>query len=420
MLLLRARIRRSGVGILTRLIMLRISALALSLLVVSACFAQEDLTKQREALERQLLEYTLASNSTEATFADEIAELKKQIVEINKKLTAPNLEQTNHGWFSGFFQAQFVNTESNGTTTGDFRNRRSRINYNHIGDSRTMGRISIDFSAGVNQTTAQVRDAFIQYKPNTFLAKSGPSYTVGQQNTPLGYEISYGSWARLWPERSMFNQAYHNGERGRGFLYQNGDSSTYWFAGLWSAMMVNDTEAVNNTRGPAGETGPIAGFHVKKGAWEGGLSTFSTRRPRFVNNGTDLPIDDRKFSYFDVRYHPSNSRFDIRAEWMQGKDRLPGQNYSATNTTGYHAVIDYKLNKTDSFVLRHEEWDADTALNGGLTTLNGVAYVRDVSQFLRLSLAWQWNTQLGQATVTPANAPINSIQQLTLRAQFKF
>jgi hypothetical protein len=400
--------------------MLRLSALALSLLVVSACFAQEDLTKQREVLERQLLEYTLASNSTEATFADEIAELKKQIVEINKKLTAPNLEQTNHGWFSGFFQAQFVNTQSNGTTTGDFRNRRTRLNYNHIGDSRTMGRISFDFSAGVNQTTTQIRDAFIQYKPSTFLAKSGPSYTIGQQNTPLGYEIAYASWARTWPERAAYNQAYHNGERGRGFLYQNGDSSTYWFAGLWSALTVNDIEAVNNTRGPAGETGPIAGFRIKKGAWEGGLSTFTTRRPRFVNNGTDLPIDDRKFSYFDLRYHPTNSKFDLRSEVMRGKDRIPGQNVSATEAAGYHVSIDYKLNKTDTFVLRHEEWDADTALNGGLTTLNGVAYVRDVSQFLRLSLAWQWNTQFGQATVTPANAPINSIQQLTLRAQFKF
>ncbi len=395
---------------------------AFALLALAACLSpgQQDPARQREALERQLLEYTLASNSTEAAFADEIAELKKQIETLNKKFTAPHLEQTNHGWFSGFFQAQFVNTESNGTTTGDFRNRRSRINYNHIADSKTMLRTSIDFSAGVNQTTAQVRDAFIQHKPNTYLAKSGPTYTVGQQNTPLGYEISYGSWARLWPERSMFNQAYHNGERGRGFLYQNGDSSNYWFAGLWSSTMVNDTEAVNNTRGPAGETGPIAGFHTKSGAWEGGLSTFSTRRPRFVNGATDLPIDDRKFSYFDLRYHPSTARFDIRAEYMKGKDRIPGQNYAATDTTGYHIAMDYKLNKTDSFVLRHEEWDADTALAGGLTTLNGLGYVRDLSQFLRLSLAWQWNTQLGTATVTPANAPINSIQQVTLRVQFKF
>ena len=384
------------------------------------CNGQVVELKQREQLERQLLEYTLASNGTEAAFADEIADLKKQIEALNKKLTAPNLEQTNHGWFSGFFQAQFVNTESNGTTTGDFRNRRTRLNYNHIGDSRTMGRISFDFSAGVNQTTTQIRDAFIQYKPSTYLAKSGPSYTIGQQNTPLGYEIAYASWARTWPERAAYNQAYHNGERGRGLLYQNGDSSNYWFAGLWSALTVNDTEAVNNTRGPAGETGPIAGFHVKKGAWEGGLSTFSTRRPRFVNGATDLAIDDRKFSYFDLRFHPANSKIDIRSEYMKGKDRIPGQNYAATETSGYHVSVDYKLNSTDTFVVRHEEWDADTSLLGGNTQLYGLAYIRDVSQFLRLSLAWQWNTQLNAATGTPANASNNSIQQLTLRAQFRF
>jgi hypothetical protein len=403
------------------LIMLkRTSLLIFAFAVTASSYAQQDVAKQREQLERQLLEYTLASNSTEAAFADEIADLKKQIEALNKKLTAPHLEQTNHGWFSGFFQSQYVNTESNGTTTGDFRNRRTRLNYNHIGDSRTMGRISFDFSAGVNQTTTQIRDAFIQYKPATYLAKSGPSYTVGQQNTPLGYEISYASWARTWPERAAYNQAYHNGERGRGFLYQNGDSGTYWFAGLWSSLTVNDTEAVNNTRGPAGETGPIAGFHMKKGAWEGGVSTFNTRRPRFVSGATDLAVDDRKFSYFDLRWHPSNSRLDVRSEVMRGKDRIPGLNYAATETSGYHVSLDYKLNATDTFVLRHEEWDADTSLNGGLTTLNGIAYVRDVSQFLRLSLAWQWNGQLNPATGTPANASINNIQQLTLRAQFKF
>ncbi|MEI7576790.1 MAG: hypothetical protein WCK51_07845 [Armatimonadota bacterium] len=400
--------------------MLKPTAILVLISSVSICFAQDDLSKQRQALEKQLLDYTLASNSTEATFADEIAELKRQIEALNKKLNAPNLEQTNHGWFSGFLHTQFTSIQSNGNTTADFRNRRTRLIYNHIGDSRTLGRFSVEFNTGVNQTSAQVRDAFIQYKPATYLAKSGPSYTIGQQNTPLGYEISYASFARTWPERALYNQTYHAGERGRGVLYQNGDSSNYWFAGLWSSLTVNDIEAVTNTRGPAGETGPVAGVHVKAGAWEGGLSAISTRRPRFVSGATDLATDDRKFSYFDLRYHPTKSKFDLRSEVMRGKDRIPGQNYLATETGGYHVSIDYKLNKIDTFVLRHEEWDADTSLSGGLTTLNGIAYIRDVSQFLRLSVAWQWNTQLGQATGTPANAPINSIQQLTLRAQFKF
>jgi len=404
----------------TMLRMFRSTLLVLVAVASVSAFGQQDLIKQRDALEKQLLEYTLASSGTEASFADEVSELKKQIEEIKKKLSASYIQPTNQGWFSGFFQMQFANTESNGTTTGDFRNRRSRLNYNHLADTKTMLRASVDFSAGTNQTSAQIRDGFIQYKPNTYLAQSGPTFTIGQQLTPLGYDISLASWARLWPERSVYEQAYHNGERGRGFLYQNGNSGTYWFAGLWSALMVNDTETVNNSRGPAGETGPIAGVRIKNGAWEGGLSTLNTRRPRFLNGSTDLPTDDRKFSYFDVRYHPTKSKFDIRGEYMKGKDRIPGQNYAATNTTGYHVNLDYKLNKTDSFVLRHEEWDADTSLNGGLTTLNGIAYVRDVSQFLRLSLAWQWNGQLNPATGTPANASINNIQQLTLRAQFKF
>lgn len=378
-----------------------------------------DLQKRYNQLEAKLFDYLFITGG-EAIFADEIADLRKQLEDLKKKLSAPHLEQTNHGWFSGFFQAQFVNTAAQGTQTGDFRNRRTRLNYNHIGDSRTMGRISFDFSAGVNQTTTQIRDAFIQYKPATYLAKSGPSYTIGQQNTPLGYEISYASWARTWPERAAYNQAYHNGERGRGAVYQNGDSSNYWYAGIWSGLTVNDVEAVNNTRGPAGEIGPIAGFHAKRGNFEYGLSGMSVRRPRATYNGLDLPVDARRFLYADLRYHPSKSNFDLRAEVMRGRDRIAGQNLAATDTSAYHVTIDYKLNATDTFILRHEEWDADLSGLGGSSQLYGLGYVRDVNQFLRLSMALQWTTQLASGTGTASQLNNFGAQAITLRAQFKF
>ena len=89
--------------------MFKPSALVFLGLVAASSFGQQDLIKQREALEKQLLEYTLASSGTEAAFADEVAELKTQIEAIKKKLSASYFQPTNQGWFSGFFQMQFAN-----------------------------------------------------------------------------------------------------------------------------------------------------------------------------------------------------------------------------------------------------------------------------------------------------------------------
>jgi hypothetical protein len=392
-----------------------------ALIAITSCaFASEgnsELIAKEANLERRLLDFLLVGNA-ESQFREEIDQLRKELKEVRdelKKLTDnKHLEKTNHGWFSGFFQNQYVDNSGGGSTSDAFRSRRQRLNYNHIGDSKTMGRISIDFAAGNNQTTAQIRDAFIQYRPNTYLAKSGPTYTIGGQNTPLGYEISYASWARTWPERALYNPAFHNGERGRGAIYQNGDNANYWFAGFWNGLTVNDTEAVNNPQGPGGEVGPIGGFHMKRGNWEGGFSGLSTRRPAFGSATAPTP---RRFVYADLRYHPAKSRFDLRTEFMRGTDRVAGlASTAARNVSGMHAHLDTKMNATDTFVLRYEQFDSNTLANGNQTplgniNLHGVGYVRDVNQFFRLMVAHEW---------VYSSAYIRSYQATTLRVQFKF
>lgn len=393
-----------------------LSIAALSLFCVGYAFdSNEDLSKREEALTKRLTELVLAPGS-EASMSEEIASIRKELNDVKAEIAKQNqkhTDQTNHGWFSGFFQSQYFSTDRDGQQSGLFRARRERLNYNHMGDNKTMGRISVEFTAGASNSSAQLRDAFIQYRPGTYLANSGPSFTIGQQNTPLGYEISYPSWARTWPERSVYEQTYFSGERGKGLIYQNGDTSNYWYVGAWDALTVNDPEQVDTT--PKGEVGPIGGVHAKRGAWEGGLSGYSGKRPNYVSGSTNLATTDRQFFFADLRYHPANSKFDLRSEYMVGKDRVPlSTSAVATDASGFHVNLDYKANAEDTVVLRYENFDRDTNLSGNLQTLYGIAMVKDVNPFLRVTLATDWNKNptlpVGQT----------SYRTLTFRVQFKF
>lgn len=322
-------------------------------------------------------------------------------------------EQTNHGWFSGYIQSQYFSTDRATASSGFFRNRRVRLAYNHMGDEKTMVRLSIEFAAGTNHNTSQVRDGFVQYRPNTFKSSSGPVFTFGAQNMPMGYDISYSSGQRYWPEQSIYEQAFFNGEDGNGFQYQNGSDSNYWYVAAFDSLTVNDPEKADSAT--KGEITPVAGVHLKHGAWEGGISGMTGKRPSYSAGAVNLASTDRRFAYFDLRYHPQNSRFDVRSEYMVGKDRIPLAAVAAGNkTTGGHVNVDYKLSDSDTAVLRYETFDRNTDNAGDLQTLYGVAYAKDVNKFLRVTFATDWNKN----PTLPAGQ--TSFRTFTLRVQFKF
>jgi hypothetical protein len=378
-----------------------------------------DLVSKRDASERQLGELLLTGggSTAESAFADEIAALRKQIKELEDQIkvlsSKDNLSKTNHSWFNGFMQNQIALNTRPETESGFFRSRRMRLGYNHIGDSKTLGRMSIEFAAGINQTTAQIRDAFIQYRPNTLKKASGPTWTFGGQNTPIGYEIAYPSWARTWPERSAYNQTYFNGERGRGILYQNGSPTDYWYVGLFNSLTVNDIETLNNTRGVAGNVGPVAGFQRRSGAWSGGISFFDSERPRYNDGPKTLASSDRRFLYADFRNR--QGKLDVRGEWMIGEDRVPNAAIAdATATTGAHILFDYQTQPNDTIMFRYELFDRNRNVRGDYQQLYGFGFVKDVGQFLRFTIAHEWQFNV------PGIPGGDSFQITTIRAQFRF
>lgn len=320
-------------------------------------------------------------------------------------------------WFGGGTQYQYRDTTAIGGSDEAVRARRVRLNINYLIDYKTMSRVSNEFASGFNQTTSQVRDAYVQYRPESFLSFGGPAFTVGQMNTPLGYEITYSSWNRTWPERSRYNQAFFNGERGRGAMVQFGDVQNYVYFGMFNPLSVNDIEQVNVP--PNGDLGPIGGARFQSGDFNGGVSGFLSDRPAYTTNGVTAPRGKREFGYIDLRYAPLNSKLEIRTEAMIGHDRVPKVNAVATNVTrpvsGAHINFDYQLNPKFIAVARWETFNVDRSAPDRNLSLFGFALVHDVSDQFRLSTAYEWVHDESRKAIGQER-----YNQLTVRAQVRF
>ncbi|RYG23644.1 hypothetical protein EON82_13385, partial [bacterium] len=292
-------------------------------------------------------------------------------------------------WASGFLQAQYQNSDAENGANDAFRIRRARLNGNYLPDARVMGRASVEFASGTNQTTTQIRDAFIQYRPNTFLNFDGPVFTLGQMNTPLGYEISLPSFVRTWPERSQYEQAFFSGERSRGFLAQFGSVDNYVYLGAFNALTVNDPEQANLAAGTEDKIGGLGGVRLQRGAWNGGVSAMFTRRPKYVTGGVTAPEGTREFQYVDLRFAPLDSPWEIKGEAMLGRDRIPAGTASATNRSrpvfGAHFQVDHQINSKDILMLRAETFDRNRDRDGNKIDLIGAGWVHDATQNLRLT-----------------------------------
>jgi hypothetical protein len=343
---------------------------------------------------------------------EELAKLRESGVKFESVKPATQI------WASGFLQTQYVNSDAENGPNDAFRIRRARLNGNYFADAKVMGRASAEFASGSNQTTTQIRDAFIQYRPNTFADFNGPVLTMGQMNTPLGYDISLGSWARTWPERSQYEQALFSGERSRGIMAQVGSISNYAYIGAFNALTVNDPEQVNLPAGQGDKVGGLGGVRFQQGDLNGGVSAFFARRPAYTTNGVTAPEGPREFQYADLRYAPLDSPWEVRSEVMFGRDRVPVGTANAANRSrpifGGHVQVDYQLNSKDILVLRAETFDRDRDESGRRLDLFGFGYVHDATTNFRL----MGSVEFIKDELRPSGQ--QDYMNITLRAQVRF
>ncbi len=359
----------------------------------------------------QLVE-TKASRRTRLALEKELADLRAKGLKLDGTKPATPL------WATGFLQPQYLNSDAENGPNDAFRIRRARLNGNYLADAKVMGRASVEFGSGIGQTTAQIRDAFIQYRPDTFFKLNGPVFTLGQMNTPLGYDISLPSWARTWPERSQYEQAFFSGERSRGALAQFGSVDNYVYLGAFNALTVNDPEQVDRPAGQDDKVGPLGGVRFQRGDFNGGASAFFARRPRYTSGSATAPEGTRQFVYGDLRYAPLASPWDIRSEVMFGRDRVPSGTAFATNRSqpvfGAHLQIDHQINAKDIFMVRLETFDRNRDEGGDRLDLIGVGWLHDATANLRLTGTVEF--------VSDGRRPAGQedYATLTLRAQLRF
>ena len=327
--------------------------------------------------------------------------------------TAKPFEVPKQGWFSGFLQEQYFSTDRATQNGGFFRNKATRFAYNYMGDDKTMGRLSIEFASGTNQSTAQVRDAFVQYKPGGFKSSSGPTMTFGAQVIPIGYENGTPTPSLTWSDRSTYQQIFFSSQNGKGLLFQNGDDHDYWFLGMFDSLTIGDLE--QSDVATKGEVLPVIGIHHKFGAFEGGFSGLYGNRPAYSAGTVNLAETDRNFTYADLRYHPNGSPVDIHSEYVVGKDRIPlATTAAAKKLSAAHVNFDYRLNASYTATLRYETFDRNTDVSGDIQTLYGVGLNHEFTSSLRVSFWADWNKN-----------PNNVVGQqnyrtLTFRVLFKF
>ncbi|MBS1719262.1 MAG: hypothetical protein JST35_02320 [Armatimonadetes bacterium] len=391
----------------------------------------EKLKARAEALTKALSAVTADGKMTQSDEGlKKLEEILAELKEIRARLKrleagqpkpptpAPATKKLDPIAISGFMQNQYIISNLQQGPFDAIRVRRARLNFTQTLDSKTVGRYSVEFANGTPQNQAQLRDAFISYRPEGRDAPFGTTLIAGQQNTPMGYEISWGSGNRPWPERAQYNQTLFAAERGQGLLIQRGTKEVYGYIGIWNPLTLNDPERVNTPS--VGKPSLIIGGRAKTRDLEVGLSAMFGKRPQFRPNGSNVisPETERNFFYLDGQWNPGHGRVWVRAEGMIGKDRIPNAtpsaNAFANPVSGYHAELDYQLTKQDLLMLRQEEFDRNRGPKGDTFHMVGFGLVRDLSDYLRLTISYEW--------VTDATAPFGKSRYnlLTLRTQIRF
>ncbi len=347
----------------------------------------------------------------------DLTSLIEQLKQINEKLDKLQEEvDDNKGWiegqnenlpiiandiadlkkfkFSNYVQFQYKSTDEAGKVLSNFGMRRMRLGVTNTIDPKTSMKLSFDVSTGADNQAAQLKDAFLTYDIVPSVEKVGTSLTIGQQNMPLGYEISRSSSEREFPERSQYNQKLFGGERGRGVLLTHGlGDHAAVKVGVWDALTVGDAE--QSGKAPGSQLGTSAGLSWFAKHFEAGISGYWASRPSFTDTKTvTSPAVDRELYMLDATYVGLIvPQLSLRGELLWGNDRLPSATGNtaavATKMAGYHLMANYNLDKRNVVSLKWEQFDPNTDTASNAITGLGVSYIYYMNPGARLMASYE-------------------------------
>ena len=283
---------------------------------------------------------------------EQLAELKSQLEGLNESFieTKTSVDAMKKLKFSGYIQAQYQSTDSQGTSqwkAGDFSGGTFPSNVKSRFAIR-RGRLKAQYDNGLSQFVLQVdvtqngvgiKDAYVAIKEPWFKTAT---FTIGAFDRPFGYEISYSSGQRESPERSRMFQTLFPGEREIGAkieLFPTEEMGILSHFNLKAGMfngVLNTANENDNNKDLIGRFGFTLPFQEQNLAIDGGISMYSGKitsnsaevyhvsNKAFVRDSAAsniLATFDRKYLGFDGQVYydlPVLGGMQVRGEYISG------------------------------------------------------------------------------------------------------
>jgi hypothetical protein len=162
-----------------------------------------------------------------------------------------------------------------------------------------------------------------------------------------------------------------------------------------NALSILDPEQANVAPGPDSRLAVLGGLSYAKNGAELMVSGFGGKRAATTNGtpGVAVPEVDRRWVILNAAYDRAGQPFSARAEYMTGKDRVPGTStaplMNGTDMRAGYLQLGYRFSPLDGLYGRYEFWDRNTAANGFDLSGFGLSYIRDLTPSIRLVGAYE-------------------------------
>ncbi len=323
-----------------------------------------------------------------------------------------SLEILNRMKFSGYLQAQYVNDErsrnelggSTGTRNFDqFSVRRARVKftYQHSPTARFVLQPDIT-SSGVT-----LKDGYVELTEPWTAWKH--TLTAGQFNWPFGFEIMYSSSSREMPERSRVIRTLFPGERDRGVMFSGlglGERLRYQVA-VVNGTGTTRSDDVNKRKDLVGRLGYSFGPLDVGGSIYRGSDLVAT-----ATQAAGVEFEKDRLGV-DFQWATPVPGLGVRGEYIRGT-QAPAAGTTRTSShdvDGWYFYAIQNLGTRHQFVLRLDEYDADTDVDDNSVRTIGGSYI----------FHWDANSKIMAAYEQPENElndPDDNV--FTLRYQYSF
>jgi hypothetical protein len=231
--------------------------------------------------------------------------------------------------------------------------RRARVKATANPTDKTRVVVSLD----LGKNTTVVKDAFFQYIPSG-TESIGPSFYIGQQNWPFGYDLPTADDVRETPERALIGRLFFPNERDTGAKITGPtDKKIFWQIGGFNGV---GTQVGSGT--PQDDNVYVMAnlkYNIVPDLYLGVSSATGTGAWKSFSSTTWTPGVDRDRYGADMQYYGHN--FTLKGEYETGRgvDNAASTWNQKNDVNGYWAQLAINLTRTNELVGRYSTVSVD-------------------------------------------------------------